>query len=195
MIRKANLKPDIMTYGVLALGCKTRNEAWELITEMKEKGIRMNMPILGAMVKQGCCIKDFDYILDILDIIRKFKMKPSEQLMDTLDRFIVSVNYLKKKDQKDLPMHFRKNVKIFKEKFQKWKDDMAIGHLESTEEVKKALKEKPWEQFQEAQAQGFENPKNQIMQRKKKVEHHIKMIKAREEMKKKIEPVRVPLEQ
>lgn len=184
MISKANLKPDIVTYGVLALGCQTREQAWDLINEMNEKGIKMNIQILGAMVKQGCCTKNYDYVLDMLDIIKQFKIKPSEELMETLSRFITGLNFLKKKDNKDLPPNFRKNVKIFKEHFQKWKNEMGIGELEKPEEIKKVLKEKPWEQFQEAQASGYEEPKNQKMQMKKKTQHHIKMIKAREEMKK-----------
>jgi pentatricopeptide repeat domain-containing protein 1 len=184
MINKANLEPDIVTYGVLALGCKTREEAWDLIDQMNLVGIKMNMPILGAMVKQGCCSKNFDYVMDILNIIRTFKMKPSEQLLETLNRFITGLNMEKKKDQKNYPLYFRKNVKNFKEKFQKWKDEMGIGKIEDLKEVKHVLKEKPWEQFQEAQASGYEEPKNQQMQLRRKTEHHIKLIKAREEMKK-----------
>lgn len=184
MIQKANLKPDIVTYGVLALGCRTRDQAWELINEMNDKDIKMNMPILGAMIKQGCCTRDFEYILDILDIIWKFKMKPSEQLMETLDRFVVSCNYNKKKDQKDLPKNFRQHVRTFKEELQKWKDLIGIGGFKSTEDVKKVLREKPWNQFQEPQASGYEERKNQKYQMKKKVQHHIKLIKAREEIKK-----------
>lgn len=193
MIDKANLQPDIMTYGVLALGCRTRHEAWDLINEMNDKGIKMNMPILGAMVKQGCCTRDFNYIMDILGIIKRFKMKPSEQLMETLDRFIVGINATKKKEQTKIPPNFRKNVKKFKEDFQKWKEDMGIGNLTEPEDVKRALKEKPWDQFKEAQAEGFEDAKNQKTQMRRKVTHHIKMIKAREELKKPVKPVKVPL--
>ncbi len=184
MIQKANLKPDIVTYGILALGCKTRDEAWDLIEEMNSKNIKMNMPILGAMVKQGCCTKNFFYVLDILTIIKNFKIKPSEELMETLDRFIVSCNMLRKKDSKHAPPNFRKNLKLFKERFQQWKDDVGIGNLKQSEEVKKALAEKPWDQFQEAQRTGYEDPKNQKMQRKRKLQFSIKKIKAREQMKK-----------
>lgn len=40
MIRTAKLRPDIVTYGVLALGCQTKEEARELLNEMRAKGIR-----------------------------------------------------------------------------------------------------------------------------------------------------------
>lgn len=40
MIRVAGLYPDIVTYGVLALGCRTVEEARELLQEMNNKNIR-----------------------------------------------------------------------------------------------------------------------------------------------------------
>lgn len=192
MIRKAALKPDIVTYGVMALGCQTRTQAWELINEMNDKGIMMNMPILGAMVKQGCFRKNFAYILDILRIIKQFKMKPSIQLMETLETFIKSCNYEKKKDSKNLSPNFRENVKKFKENFQKWKVDMGIGNIEKIEDVQTVLKEKPWDQFQEAQPEGYEEPKNQQIQRRRKLAHHIKMIKTRDVLIKDVDAVKVP---
>lgn len=192
MIRRAALKPDIVTYGIMALSCQTREQAWDLINEMNEKGIRMNMPILGAMVKQGCYKKSFGYILDMLRIIKQFRMKPSEQLMETLDIFIKSCNYEKKKDSKNLTPKFRENVKRFKADYQKWKDDMGLGNVEKIEDIKTVLKEKPWDQFQEAQPEGFEDPKNQVMQRRKKLAHHIKMIKTRDVLIKDVNAIKIP---
>lgn len=40
MIEIADLEPDIVTYGVLALGCRNVQEAKELLAEMDDKGIR-----------------------------------------------------------------------------------------------------------------------------------------------------------
>lgn len=40
MIQKAKLKPDIVTYGVLSLGCQTPEDADDLLNEMNDKGIR-----------------------------------------------------------------------------------------------------------------------------------------------------------
>lgn len=189
MIRKAALRPDIVTYGVMALSCQTRSEAWELINEMNDKGIRMNMPILGAMVKQGCFNKNFGYILDMLRIIKQFKMKPSEQLMETLDIFIKSCNFEKKKSMRNLSPKFRENVRMFKESYQKWKEEMGLGNIEKIEDIKAVLKEKPWDQFQEATPEGYEDPKNQKMQKRKKLEHHIKMIKTRDVLIKNVDAV------
>lgn len=40
MIRTARLDPDIVTYGVLALGCRTQEEARSLLKEMRDADIR-----------------------------------------------------------------------------------------------------------------------------------------------------------
>lgn len=180
MIKRAKLEPDIVTYGVLALTCQTRDEAWELINEMRDKGIKMNLPILGGMLKQACYNKQFDYILDILYIIKKFNMKPNDKIMDTVDRFVVSCNYLKKKDNKNLPRNFRENVKRFKEDYVKWKEAVGLSRSETmTDEDKKILKEKPWQQFKEAQQVGYEGSKNEKWQNKQKLKRNIKMIKTK----------------
>lgn len=180
MIRKAALKPDIVTYGVMALSCKSRRDAWELINEMNSQDIKMNMPILGAMIRNACIAKNFEYVKDLLIIVRKFELKPSVQLMETLETFIKICNAEKKKDLKHQPKNFRENVKKFKEFYEKWKTDIGLGKTEKIEDIRDVLEDKPWEQFQEAQAEGYENPKNQVMQMKKKYLHHIKMIKTRD---------------
>ncbi|CAG9807430.1 unnamed protein product [Chironomus riparius] len=180
MIKRAKLEPDIVTYGVLALTCQTRDEAWELINEMRDKGIKMNLPILGGMLKQACYNKHFDYIMDILYIIKKFNIKPNDRIMDTVDRFVVSCNYLKKRDNKNIPRNFRENVKRFKQDYVVWKESVGLSQSETlTDEDKKILKEKPWKQFKEAQPVGYEDSKNEKWQRKQKLKRNIKMIKTK----------------
>jgi pentatricopeptide repeat domain-containing protein 1 len=179
MIKKANLEPDIVTYGVLALGCQTRQEAWALVNEMKKNGIKMNMPILGAMLKQGCCNHNFEYIKDILYIMKKLVLTPNEKIIEILDIFVKSCNYTKKKDNKNIPANYRKNAKEFKVYLDQWKKDMGIPTTTSEEE-KKLLKERPWDQFKDVQPEGFEDPKNQKLEQKRKLQRHIKRIKARD---------------
>lgn len=40
MIQKVNLRPDIVTYGVMAMGCANRDQAREFQQQLTEKGIR-----------------------------------------------------------------------------------------------------------------------------------------------------------
>lgn len=121
MIRTANLPPDIVTYGVLALGCKTPDEADELIQEMYNKGLRfvilfffffwkrtvnpsiisnmthsMNMQILGAMLRQGCAQHNYEYVVKIMSIVKTERIKPNEQFLQHLHNFHVNASSYKK---------------------------------------------------------------------------------------------------
>lgn len=41
LIKAAHLRPNLITYGVLALGCKTKEEAISLLEEMAEAKYRL----------------------------------------------------------------------------------------------------------------------------------------------------------
>lgn len=176
MISKVRLEPDIVSYGVLALGCQSQEEARVLIQEMDSKGIKMNMHILGAMLKSGCVKKNFDYVMEILEIIREMKLKPSEKMLEVLDIFIKSCNKYKKRDLKDTPREFRNEFNSFKQKLEKWKDATGLKDIEFSE-AKKILKEAPWEQFQSTQADGYEDLKGMKIRKITKLKRYIGKIK------------------
>lgn len=87
MIRTAGLRPDIVTYGVLALGCRTQEEARELLNQMQSAGIRINVIILGAMLRQGCAQKSFAYVNEIMQLSLEENIKPNEAFLRHLHNF------------------------------------------------------------------------------------------------------------
>ncbi|CRL06978.1 CLUMA_CG020011, isoform A [Clunio marinus] len=176
MIEKVKLKPDIATYGVLALGCQSREEANILIQEMDANGYKMNIQILGAMLKTACIKKNFDYVIDVLDIIKDLNLKPSERIIDCLDALIKVCNKFRKKDWTVASKEFRKDFGTFKQKLEKWKVDVGLRDLELSE-AKKILKDAPWEQFQSVQADGFEDVKSLKQQKMQKYKRFIGKIK------------------
>lgn len=176
MIEKVKLDPDIVTYGVLSLGCQSEQEARALIQEMDEKGIKMNIKILGAMLKAGCVKKNFNYIMEVLHIIKDLKLKPSDRIIEMLAIFVKSCNRFKKRDWKIATKEFRHDFNIFKQKLSSWQNSMGLADLEF-EEAKKLLKDAPWEQFQTVQAEGFEDTKGLKQQRLKKTKRYLGKIK------------------
>lgn len=176
MIETVKLSPDIVTYGVLALTCQSHEEAKNLMMEMHRNGVKMNIEILGAMFKNACMKKNFDYALDILRIIRDLRIKPSVKLLDTLDKSIKVCNKLAKKDVKYSSYDFRDDLRKFKNKVGKWKTDMGMNTM-SLEDMKKVVKEKPWEQFQTPQAEGYEDVKGLKTRRNPKYKRFIGLIK------------------
>lgn len=87
MIRTTGLKPDIVTYGVLALGCRTQEQARELLQQMQAADIRMNIAILGAMLRQGCAQKSFAYVNEIMQLSLEESIKPNEAFLRHLHNF------------------------------------------------------------------------------------------------------------
>lgn len=92
MIKISKLEPDIVTYGVQSLTCRTQEDARELLQEMKSKGIRMNMAILGAMLRQGCVNRNFAYVYEIMQIALDENVKPNEQFLKHIDNFVKNCN-------------------------------------------------------------------------------------------------------
>lgn len=176
MIQAVKLSPDIVTYGVLALTCQTHEEAQALMAEMDSKGIKMNIEILGAMFKTACIKKNFDYAIEVLRIVRDLKIKPSDKLLHTLEETIKVCNRHAKRDFKDASRDFRENWKKFKIKVHRWKVDMGIDQLDP-EEAQKVVKDKPWEQFQQPQAEGYEHTKGFKARNKQKYKRFIGLIK------------------
>lgn len=87
MIRTAGLRPDIVTYGVLALGCRTQEQARELLKQMQSASIRINAVILGAMLRQGCVQKSFAYVNEIMQLSLEEHIKPNEAFLRHLHNF------------------------------------------------------------------------------------------------------------
>lgn len=97
MIHAAKLLPDIVTYGVMALGCQTQAEAEELLMVMKNNAIRLNPAILGAMLRQGCAKNNFNYVMYIMDLCEWEQVQPNEQFVKHLLQFESKCKHWKKR--------------------------------------------------------------------------------------------------
>lgn len=86
-IQHSGLSPNIITWGVLALGCHRREEAQTLLDGMKMSGHRLNAVIAGALIANATINNNFLYILDIMNLMAKEKIKPSKELYSILDNF------------------------------------------------------------------------------------------------------------
>nr|CAI5834711.1 unnamed protein product [Callosobruchus analis] len=80
-------RPNLITYGVLSLGCKTKEEAAELIEAMKACNYRLNAEILGTMLKQGCYHVNFKYVMYIMDLCESEEVRPNKKFIETLEEF------------------------------------------------------------------------------------------------------------
>lgn len=162
MIKTAKLSPDIVTYGVLALGCQTEAEAFDLMAEMEKAEVRMNMPILGAMLKQGCLQWNFEYVISIVDIAMKEEMPPNAQFLTHLHKFYKkTTGLIKERDPRiDNERDFSRSLYNFKIKMEQFNDQFGLVDR-NLEESLKRIQVHPYKQFQEEQPGGYEKVKNE----------------------------------
>ncbi|XP_064547434.1 pentatricopeptide repeat-containing protein 1, mitochondrial [Drosophila montana] len=180
MIRTAGLMPDIVTYGVLALGCRTQEQARELLQQMQAAGIRMNMPILGAMLRQGCAQKSFTYINEIMQLSLEESIKPNESFLRHLHNFhrgcarAIDARHPSTKTEA-----FKKGHSKFCDKYRLFYEEHGLSGLKLEDAIAK-LKARPYAQYKEAPVTGVEPAKHEQVKRKTKIRKYIKKIKINE---------------
>ncbi|EDV96305.1 pentatricopeptide repeat-containing protein 1, mitochondrial [Drosophila grimshawi] len=177
MIRTAGLQPDIVTYGVLALGCRSQDQARELLQQMQAAGIRMNMPILGAMLRQGCAQKSFAYINEIMQLSLEESIQPNEAFLRHLHNFhrgcarAIDARHPSTKTEA-----FKKGHSKFCDKYRLFYEEHGLSGLKLEDAVAK-LKQRPYAQFKESPVTGLETAKHEQVKRKTKIRKYIKKIK------------------
>ncbi|XP_054732525.1 pentatricopeptide repeat-containing protein 1, mitochondrial [Anastrepha obliqua] len=177
MIRTAGLQPDIVTYGVLALGCQTVEEARELLQQMRENGIRMNMQILGAMLRQGAEHRNFPYIIEILQISLEENIKPNEIFLTHLHKFYDRcARSIDARHPSTKSKSFKFGHAKFCDKLRLYYEEQGIGGLKLEDAIKK-IREHPYKYFKEEDIEGVESLKNNNISKKQKVRKYIKKIK------------------
>uniref|UniRef100_A0A6E8VNZ1 PROP1-like PPR domain-containing protein n=1 Tax=Anopheles coluzzii TaxID=1518534 RepID=A0A6E8VNZ1_ANOCL len=179
MIEAANLEPDIVTYGVLALGCQTQEEARSLLKMMHEADVRMNIQILGAMLRQGCAKQNFRYVTEILQIVRRERLKPNEPFLRHLEEF---GRVCEKRDREYDAKPRKRGRDEFKQEYNRyrmqldaWREHMGLQGL-ALDQALGIVREHPWEQFKEPQAEGYEAVKNPKLRHKRKKQHSIRRV-------------------
>ncbi|KAH8310133.1 hypothetical protein KR067_010135 [Drosophila pandora] len=177
MIRTAGLRPDIVTYGVLALGCRTQEEARELLQQMQVAGVKINMPILGAMLRQGCAQKSFGYINEIMQLSLEEGVKPNEPFLRHLYNFHRGcARAIDARHPSTKTAAFKKGHSKFCDKYRLFYEELGLAGLKLEDAIAK-VKESPYAKFKEHTEEGLEPLKTDQVKRKTKVRKYIKKIK------------------
>lgn len=159
--KKNKLKANIMTYGVLAMTCNTREKAEQLLTEMKDNQLKVNIEILGTLLRNGTSKMQFGYVLYIMDVVKQERLRVNDVFIRHLEVFndkCVKIIEKNKKEQRESPTikaAFTRFSNIYKE----WLKEINV------EEVLKP--EHPWKQFTEPHPTTVQRENVQIIQPKK----------------------------
>lgn len=146
MKKKYRLQLNVMSYGVLAMTCKTKEDAEALLHEMEEKQLKVNIAILGALLRQGIAHNQFGYVIFIMNIVKHEKIRVHEVFVKHLEAFAdkcVKEIQMHEKGEHIKPEKFMARCKTFLKVYREWlKEVDAEGSLQA---------EHPWKQFSEEQ--------------------------------------------
>lgn len=79
--------PNIMTFGVLAIGCRRHKDGIELLQQMDAIGYEANYIILETLLYHACRYRDFNYILHLMHYLFKRRIILSQNMLHILDKF------------------------------------------------------------------------------------------------------------
>lgn len=145
ILKKEKLVPNIMTFGVLALGCNNLESTKNLINDIEEVGFRVNIQILGALIKRSYEMLDIEMALFVLENLIKEEINPSPYFMVKLVSLRKSLQW--NRELKDQGQEYHTNIDIpyFNEKLSAL--SRKIKKLKAR--VEDLSKVHPWEQFKQ----------------------------------------------
>lgn len=120
---KRNLSPNVMTFGVLALGCQELWEAKEFLEGMEAFGYRPNSIIMSTLIRKACLNKNFEYLLFVMSYMLKNEMRPNSQATTDVNQFAKELTSIKKPTGKyrlRKLKRLKRNVEKFEQKYLKW---------------------------------------------------------------------------
>ncbi|KAG5870720.1 hypothetical protein JTB14_017053 [Gonioctena quinquepunctata] len=138
LMRKNKFLPDLVTYGVLALGCKTKDECIELVEEMKQRCYSLNAEITGAMLHQACYHMNFGYILYVMELCNSEQIQPNKKFMETLEQFKQKCRFLS--HEKKFSKGQEKLHSIFRARYKSWRQEVQLDESEGAH---------PWQQYRQ----------------------------------------------
>lgn len=96
MAEQRRLSPNVMTFGVLALGCQEYKEAEEFLAGIEAFGYKPNVIIMGTLLRTACNKQNFGYLFLIMDYMMENRIKPNEQTIEMLEKFSRGISKIEK---------------------------------------------------------------------------------------------------
>ncbi|XP_063828082.1 pentatricopeptide repeat-containing protein 1, mitochondrial [Ostrinia nubilalis] len=169
--KKFRLKFNIMTYGVLALACRTKESADKLLTEMNENKLKVNIEILGTLLKNGAMNMDFEYVLYMMEKVKEENIKVNEAFLKHLET--LSDRCTKRIAQAQTTPTPSANAvmrgsKNFMKVYKTWLKDVNVyEHLKP---------EHPWQQFEETYPETVQRSNVEIKEPKRFYKRNRKFV-------------------
>jgi len=96
LAERKKLSPNIMTFGVLALGCQRCKDVREFLEGMEVCGYKPNAVIMNTLINTACHNKDLSYLLLVMNYMVENKMRPNAEAVKKLEEFSKGLSKLEK---------------------------------------------------------------------------------------------------
>lgn len=128
---------------------------------------------MGALLRNATYIKDYDFVIDILEYAINERLKPSLKFMEFFNEFDKS-QYFKLRNRDDNDEEYLKFKRFYKV-YKNWKVHNDLVGL-SGDGFSRALRVHPWKQIKEGEGEGLEPVKNMKVRRYWKRQHTVEKL-------------------
>ncbi|XP_047353742.1 pentatricopeptide repeat-containing protein 1, mitochondrial [Vespa velutina] len=122
-IQRKHMIPNVMTFGVLAMGCFRSKEAYELIEGLEIAGYVPNIVILGTFISNACRTFNTNYVIEMIHYMRVNRIKPNEKILTYLNKYEETLTkmHLSKKYKFKKQMALKRELDNFITEYSEWK--------------------------------------------------------------------------
>ncbi|XP_014206763.1 pentatricopeptide repeat-containing protein 1, mitochondrial [Copidosoma floridanum] len=137
-IHRADLRPNIVTYGVMALACNSTSQSKDLLAAMKATGHTINKYVADTLFQSAFYQRDFSFTLQLMEIVRRERVRLEETTYEKLDTFQQKMSgLLKMKHPCAQKEGFKVGFATFNLRYKTWLQDMGRKVVTERESVAK----------------------------------------------------------
>lgn len=96
MAEQRNLSANVMTFGVLALGCQGLNEVKEFLQGIEAFGYRPNAVIMSTLINTACHKKDLKFLVFVMNYMVENRYRPNARAVKDLEAFSKTIYKIEK---------------------------------------------------------------------------------------------------
>ena len=167
------IKPDIMTFGAIAFGCKNTKHAKTFLTDIRNFGIVPNNFIIGNLINNACHNQDLQFIDFLLDYTEQNNFRMSNIDFEKIDLLLRNM-------KQEMTTLSRKNYEV-SEQLTNLYQKVSIKFKSQQKKTKIFLNNNVWQQFESENAPNNKQKYNSVV-KYMKTKMDIKYNKQKEEI-------------